>query len=328
MGSSNNSAIVSVVLCTFRQPHYLPRALASLVDQTLPQTLYEVIVVDNGCDDDVRSLATEYATQANIFYVAEPQLGLSTARNTGVRNARGEYIAFIDDDGVATPSWLERIWRAFSAGGSRLGCVGGPIELIWELPRPQWLADSLLPVLTSLDRGSDLRDLPDGDWLFGCNMAFKAGVLDEVGGFSTGLGRVGQNLLSNEEVLVQLMLGRRGYRRLYDPSALVRHHVSSDRLNPEWFLRRFYWQGVSQAVTARVVDDIGFLRRLRYAALDAALLLTSPSRMRALASTAFDHGQTERLALRCATLERVGLARGWLTGSLIPQSLPTSADDS
>jgi glycosyltransferase involved in cell wall biosynthesis len=328
MGSGNDSAIVSVVLCTYKQPHYLTGALTSLVDQTLPEDRYEVIVVDNGCDDDVRLLADEYAKRANVIHVAEPKLGLSTARNTGVRNASGEYIAFIDDDGVATPSWLERIARAFAAGDSRVGCVGGPIELIWEYPRPDWLADSLLPVLTSLDLGNDARDLADGQWLFGCNMAFKASALHEVGGFSTGLGRVGKNLLSNEEVLLQLMLGRHGFRRFYDPSALVRHHVSPDRLKPEWFLRRFYWQGVSQAVTARLSDDMGLLERFRNAALDAALLVGAPSQLRALASIAFNRDQTERLAVRCATLARTGLVRGWLTRSVTTHVPLAPADDS
>jgi glucosyl-dolichyl phosphate glucuronosyltransferase len=328
MSPSNRSAMISVVLCTYRQPHYLPRALASLVDQTLPHSQYEIVVVDNGCDEGVRSLAAVYAQRANVIYVAEPKLGLSTARNTGVRSASGEYVVFIDDDGVATQSWLERISRAFSAGDRRLGCVGGPIELIWECPRPDWVADSLLPVLTSLDRGGNARDLADGDWLFGCNMAFRASALDEVGGFSTGLGRVGKNLLSNEEVLLQLTLGRHGYRRFYDPGALVRHHVAPDRLKPEWFLRRFYWQGVSQAVTARLSEDIGPFKRFRNAALDAGLLLKSPRQLQALVSIGLDREQTEHMALRCATLARIGLVRGWLTGSVTTHVPPQPAGSS
>jgi glucosyl-dolichyl phosphate glucuronosyltransferase len=311
--SANEAALVSVVVCTFRRPDYLTKALASLVEQSLPKARYEVIVVDNACDDDVRSMAAEYAKQATVLYVEEPKLGLSSARNTGMRCARGEYIAFIDDDGVASPLWLERVACAFGEGGPRLGCVGGPIEPIWEAPRPKWLVDRLLPVLTCLDRGGEARDLTDGEWLFGCNMVFRASALEEVGGFSTGLGRVGNNLLSNEEVLLQLNLSTRGYGRYYDPVALVRHHVPSDRLTPAWFLSRFYWQGVSEAITLRLAGGLGLPRRVKNAAFDAAALARSPGELGALVRTVFERQGTQKLEARCTALARLGLVKGWLS---------------
>lgn len=310
--SANEAAFVSVVVCTFRRPDYLTKALASLVEQSFPKARYEVIVVDNGCDDDVRSMAAEYAKQATVLYVKEPKLGLSSARNTGVRCASGEYVAFIDDDGVASASWLECVTRPFAQGGPRVGCVGGPIELVWEAPRPEWLVDKLLPVLTYLDRGEEVRELTDGEWLFGCNMAFRASALEEVGGFSTGLGRVGNNLLSNEEVLLQLNLSTRGYGRYYDPAALVRHHVPADRLTPEWFLSRFYWQGVSEAITLRLATDVGLPRRVKNAAFDAAALARSPGELGALVRTIFERRGTQKLAVRCTALTRLGLVKGWL----------------
>ena len=304
---------ISVVVCTFRRPHSVARALASLVQQTFPKALYEVILVDNGCDGDVESMANQYAKEATVLYVAEPKLGISTARNTGVRLARGEYVAFIDDDGVASPTWLEGIAHTFAEGDDRLGSVGGPIEPVWEAPRPEWLVDGLLPALSCLDRGAGERDLTDGEWLFGCNMAFRASALNEVGGFSTDLGRVGKNLLSNEEILLQQSLSTRGYRRRYAPAALVMHYVPADRLTPEWFLGRYFWQGVSDIATSRLTRHYRLSYRLRSAAFNVKALLRSPVELRALLGAVLNRRGTENLEARCAALARLGAVRGWLS---------------
>jgi len=310
---NNGARLISVVVCTYRRQSYLRRALASLVTQSLDKARYEVLVVDNACDDDVRLLASEYSTQAQVSYVPEPTLGLASARNTGARRASGEYIAFIDDDGMASPSWLSEIAAAFARHGPHVAAVGGPIDLVWEATRPGWLTDDLLPPLGHLDRGAAPRELGGTEWLFGGNMAFKASALKEAGGFSTGLGRIGKSLLSNEELLIQRELDGRGYARLYDPAVLVWHHVPAGRLTPEWFMRRFYWQGVSEALTFRLSDHAGLLRRVRNAGVDSAALVRSPAEIKALAGSILKRGQTKDLPVRCRALRHLGLIRGWLT---------------
>ncbi|MEE8471432.1 MAG: glycosyltransferase family A protein [Dehalococcoidia bacterium] len=102
---------VSAIICTHNRSDYLRQAIQSLADQTLPTEQYEVIVVDNGSTDNTRAVVEGFDHIANLRYVYEPILGLSQARNTGWQNARGEYIAFMDDDAIGYPtSWKSR-WQ-------------------------------------------------------------------------------------------------------------------------------------------------------------------------------------------------------------------------
>src|SRR5580704_18928318 len=136
---------ISVVICTRNRISYLRSAVNSVILQASNSPLAEVIVVDNGSTDStadfVRSLCPTFP---NVKYIFEPSLGLSHARNSGLRAAQGQYIAFLDDDAVAEDGWLSQIPIAFETGGGDIACVGGKIEPIWGKPRPTWLHDDLL----------------------------------------------------------------------------------------------------------------------------------------------------------------------------------------
>jgi glycosyltransferase involved in cell wall biosynthesis len=306
--------ILSVVIPTYRRHSYLAKALDSLVEQSLAKTDYEVIVVDNACEDEVRVLTLSYAADAQVSYIAEPKVGLSHARNTGLRNVRGEFVVFMDDDAVAAPGWLEAVMRTFSEGGSTVAAVGGPITLLWEEPRPTWLADALQGVLGYLDHGPATRLLAEGEWLWGGNMAFRARSLAEVGGFPANLGREGnrKHLISSEEVIVQARLADQGFLRVYNPAALVSHAVAADRVAPGWFLRRYYWQGVSTAIMARLLEQPSGMRRLRRIGRYVSPLLRQPNLFRALVLAMVRRQSTVRLEERCKALWYVGMARGWV----------------
>ena len=92
---------ISAVVCTHNRAAYLRKALQSLVDQTMAQELYEIIVVDNASTDGTKQVVSEYSGASNLRCLYEPVIGLSRARNTGWGNARGEYVAYLDDDAVA-----------------------------------------------------------------------------------------------------------------------------------------------------------------------------------------------------------------------------------
>ena len=313
--------ILSVVICTYRRPSYLARALDSLSDQSLPRTDYEVIVVDNACDEDVRALAASYGAGLRVSYIAEPRVGLSRARNTGLKNVRGEVAVFMDDDAVATPRWLEAIRKTFAEGDSTVAMVGGPIALLWEKPRPSWLTDGFQPCLGHLDYGLVKRSLAAGEWLWGGNMAIRASALEEVGGFPTSLGRKGgsKQLISSEETIVQVKFDQRGLARMYSPSALVSHAVAADRLVPGWFVRRYYWQGVSAAIMTRLLERPTVLKRLRVLGRDMRRLFRQPKNVSALLTTAARSRSAVGLEERCEVAWLLGLVRGWIRPSRLPR---------
>jgi glycosyltransferase involved in cell wall biosynthesis len=301
---------ISVVLCTHNRAAYLRPALASLVGQTFPRDAFEVLVVDNRSTDDTPA-AVDEAVGAGLpaRRIFEPTLGLCHARNTGWRAARAPLVAYFDDDAVADPEWLAVLHDALVADPG-VGAVGGPVRPIWEAPRPSWLSDAVARVLTIVEWGGahEIRDLRQ-EWLAGANMALPRRVLEEVGGFSPSLDRVGHNMLSSGDVFLEKQVVARGYRVRYEPRAAVGHVVPPGRLTQDWFRRRYYWQGISDAVMLLLEHDPSPLRRLRWAAERARRLLASPGRLRALHRPTADPAAFEEL---CWTWIAVGQVAGLL----------------
>jgi GT2 family glycosyltransferase len=203
-------------------------------------------------------------------YEANP--GLSRARNAGVAAARGDIVAFLDDDAEAEPEWLERILDAFSQATVRVGCLQGRIMPLWEAPRPDWLTDGLLAYLSVCNWSSTAQVLDTRHFVVGANIALPRRLLVSIGGFSPDLGRRGNSLLSGEEEDIRRRIESRGFVTYYYPAACVTHAVPSTRLTRRWFVRRAFWQGVTTAI----LDPPGFFKALRTVTAllrDAARLL-------------------------------------------------------
>jgi glycosyltransferase involved in cell wall biosynthesis len=301
---------VSVVICTRNRAPLLRRALASVVAQSLPRDLFEIVVVDNGSTDETAAVAAEFADGADLRYLREDRIGLCVARNSGWQAARGHIVAYFDDDAVARPGWLSAVHDGF-AGADRVGVIGGRVHPIWEASRPSWLADEIAGSLTIVDWGPAAKILPDlgREWLVGANMAVPRSLLAEIGGFHPWLDRVGNNLLSSGDVFLQKELVRRGYHCLYLPAMAVDHLVPEGRLNRRWFLRRFYWQGVSDAVMQLIEGTPSPRQRVRLALSRVATLLRSRRKIAALLRRC---DRPKDFATRCMALIDLGFIAGLL----------------
>ena len=301
---------ISAIVCTHDRAAGLRCTLGSLAKQSLPSGCYEIVVVDNASSDETRSVVCEeFAHLPNLHYVNEPQLGLSAARNTGGRKATGAYVAYIDDDAIGPPEWLERILTAFEEVHPTPGTVGGRIEPIWEVPRPIWLPDYCLPFLTVLDLSPRPMVLPEGQFLVGTNMAFPRDLLESGASFPTELGPVGTRFGSGEETMLQRHIRAAGYTLYYDPSICVHHVVPESRLTRSWLLRRMYWEGISRARQTLYAECPGILGRLRLIGTGLRKVTSSPRRLAALASPVDTPDIFRRKASSCRRL-------GYLVGML------------
>ena len=257
---------ISAVICSHNRLHYLPGSIGSLARQDLPPDQFEIILVDNASTDGTGVWAQEQGPAlARFVYIHEPALGLSNARNTAWRAAKGEIVAFLDDDAIAAPDWLSKILEKFQHADSRLAVVGGKVEALWESPPPEWLVPEMWSHLAVVDwSGSDMV-LVEPHFFVGANMAIRKSALEQVGGFNSLLGRKGKKLLSNEEIHLKRQLEEAGFYALYAPEVFVRHSIPAERMTPEWFFRRYYWQGVSDSAMQQVVSPRarGFVPWLR-----------------------------------------------------------------
>lgn len=222
---------------------------------------WELLVVDNGSTDDTREVAASLvaARPARSRLAVEPTLGLSSARNLGIRLARGEWIAFLDDDAAPAPGWLDAYERALSRPG--VLAAGGPIDPDFEAPAPDWLEREFLPYLSAWDRGPEPHRLAYAEYPRGANMAFRREAFERFGEFDLRLGRRGRSLRSCEEIELCLRIERGGGEIRYEPGARVRHRVETSRLSPRWLLDRFAAQGFSEAIVEWKHFGVEGLRR-------------------------------------------------------------------
>jgi glycosyltransferase involved in cell wall biosynthesis len=244
---------ISAIICTHNRAAYLRKAVRSLELQTLPAHAFEILVIDNcSTDETKRVVVEEFSHLPALRYIYEPKLGLSQARNTGWMAASAPYLAFLDDDAVADPAWLEAALDAFSKTEKPIGLVGGPVRAIWECPRPDWLPTALLSYFTILESPRPAGFIDQNQLIAGANMVLARRALEQAGGFSTKLGRKGSSLLSAEEVALRERLTEAGYLSYYAPSVSVQHHIPAERVNKTWLRNRVYWGGVSDTVWWRL----------------------------------------------------------------------------
>lgn len=248
---------VSAIICTHNREHYLGAAIDSLLSQDFAD--FEVVVVDNASSDRTRAVVEARLSDPRLKYIYEPVMGLSVARNTGASFARSAILAYLDDDAIASPQWLQTLWDAYQAN-EKLAIAGGKVTLIWVdgMVAPAWLSDGLAGNLGAYDLGDSVLyiDRP-GLTPRGLNYSIRRTFLEQVGGFDTNLGRVGKNLLSNEELHMTKLALQAGWQVAYLPDALVAHHVSPNRVKQGWFLSRGWWQGISECYQEQLVGEAG-----------------------------------------------------------------------
>jgi len=249
---ARQSMRASIVVCVYteRRLPQIREALDSIARQTMPP--WQVIVVTDHNPALFDLLATEYPDLEVISSKFEK--GLSGARNTGVEHAAGDVVVFLDDDARAQPQWLETLLASYD-DESVLG-VGGAVLADWNSPRsPGWLPEEFLWVVGCSYRGqptvkADVRNP------IGANMSFRRSAFDQAGLFDSSVGRTftSSRPLGCEETEFSIRLRRLspGARIIYDPQAVVYHHIDQSRATWRYFLGRCRAEGCSKARVTRL----------------------------------------------------------------------------
>jgi len=238
----------SVVICTQNRSRLLAEACEAALAVDYPAARWELLIVDNRSTDDTLEVAREVAAAhpGRVRVIEEPEIGLSAARNRGIAEARGEVIAFLDDDAFPAAGWLSAL--AAALGEPEVIAAGGPVEPEFEGELPDWFRGRFLPYLTVWDPGPEPLTLTYNEYPRGANLAFRRDAFERFGGFSPHLGRRGDSLRSCEETELCLRLERAGGAIRYVPEARVRHRVAAGRITEEWMIRRYGAQGRSEAI--------------------------------------------------------------------------------
>lgn len=224
---------VSVVINTCNRGHVLPRCLASLQEQTFRN--FEVIVVNGPSTDNTASVLEQFSGQIRVVTTASRVLCVS--RNEGIVAARGDLVAFIDDDAIAEPRWLEGLVGAFedpavgAAGGLVFRMNGRDIEFRnGVLDRYGFVAWNEARPGTHWDWKQDRLNTVSGN-----NCMFRRSALEKLGGFDEKIEYY------HDEADVVMRLAKAGYRTVHRPDAIVYHEAAASHNRPSkyelnWFV--------------------------------------------------------------------------------------------
>jgi glucosyl-dolichyl phosphate glucuronosyltransferase len=230
--------VASVIVATHNRADLLDECLKSILSDS-SVVLREIIVVDNASADHTRSVVERAATGASlpVRYVVEEQLGHSAARNRGTKEARGEFLLFTDDDVLVADGWADALAGAFL--DASIGAVGGRILPRWSSKPPPWIRGPHIVTLTLPDFGTERRFFAAGETPIGANMAFRSVVLRAFDPpFDPRVGHRGRSYGGAEEwLLCHRILA--SHRLFYEPSALVHHRITDDRI--DWDYLRGAW---------------------------------------------------------------------------------------
>lgn len=304
MSADQGRTATTVVVCTLNRRESCLETLASLARQDSAE--FEVLVVDNGSRDNtfdaVRERAQSFPVPLEVAVESRP--GASAARNRVLAERRGGLIVFLDDDVTCAPGLVAAYHRAFA--DARVDAAGGRIVL--DLPRD---ADDVLLHHAPHSYGGPwaaydlgLEDRVTGGAVpmpFGGNMAIRADVLRDVGGFPDEIG-YGTSGLPGEDTALFRRLAARGRRVVYVAEASVIHRFQPEKMTRAYFLDWYHKQGRASAFMAR--SDRSFIRNA-WGLIEESLKLVRYGARKALTRDA-----RKQFTLAC----KVERARGKLAG--------------
>jgi glycosyltransferase involved in cell wall biosynthesis len=308
---------VTVAVCTRDRPEQLGAFLRSACSLVVPpELLWELLIVDNGSDDASAAVVEAFASSLPLRRVREPAVGVSRARNRVVREARGDYICWADDDTILDRGWLAAYLAAFRRH-PEAAVFGGRILVRLEEPTPRWVRKGLQ--CRQLECVFGQRDFDDGGPIaadrsqapWGGNFAVRSRdqrqyEYDPALGYSREHNRTGEE---TDVIYRMLAVGNEGW---WVPQSVV-HHVIPRR-RQTWSYLHFYFTRVGETaayVEANVAcrDKVGPRSLRRILSMNRPILWLRIACRRALFLAASAVGLT-RLSIRF--LASAGFYRGVL----------------
>jgi len=237
--------LISVALCTWNRSALLRKALQEFTHlEPASGVEWEVLVVDNNSTDETPDVLAEFVTRLPLRSLHEPSAGKSNAANLAVREARGDYILWTDDDVLVASDWLREYVAAFQRYPDA-DVFGGRIDPWFEGTPPRWLAEgfgAVAAVYAAKDLGLPEGPAPESFYPFGANMALKRSAHVRHP-FDPRIGPRKDTCIPGEEWMLVRALRRDGSQIVWVPNARVRHFIPRARQTQAYLRGYFHGQG-------------------------------------------------------------------------------------
>lgn len=249
---------LSVIICTRNRCEKLHLVLNSFRTINIPDGLqWEVLIVDNGSTDETAKICKSFLSKntQKYRYVYEGKKGKSNALNRGIREAKGDILAFTDDDCIVDSSWFKAIMDEYNSD-PELKLLGGRVELYNKFDKP-------VSLVTSRDRidlqvsQSQIYDVP----IIGANISFKKEVYSLIGGFDVLLGPGAKSGAIAEDLDFVYRVCKKGLKAVYSPSVIVYHNHGRTTDEEIYELGYKYYAGRGSFYFKHMFSDIDVAKR-------------------------------------------------------------------
>lgn len=255
----------SFITCTYNRDKYLGQTLESVCEQTFPSDNYEIIVIDNNSTDNTRQVSEEFQTKyANkpIKYFKEINQGLSFALNRGIKEAKGDFLIFVDDDETVNKNHLELLDEYLTAYPESV-LAGSRVIPIYEGGRPRWMSKFIERAIGGyFNPGDQVKKLKKSNFPGTGHTIIKRNLYQKVGYYNTELGRSGTSLLGAEDKDMFYRLIQNDIECYYFPSIPIYHHIPAYKLTDTFFDKLTYAIGKSEYIRTLSVSKKAYKKRL------------------------------------------------------------------
>ncbi|MDO8669577.1 MAG: glycosyltransferase family A protein [Candidatus Buchananbacteria bacterium] len=243
--------MLSVIIPTYNRAAYLDKSLSSLTKQNYPKDDFEVVIVDDGSKDETAKITSKFKNDLNLKYFRENHLGVSHARNVGIRKSIGEVVVFFDDDALVAENWLESISRIMVSEDIITGKVKPIKSNIWQYFAPHY------------NQGDKPKESPV---LLEGNCAIKRKVFSKIGLFDENLdyGHEGEEFIYR--------VGK-NYKIMYYPEVIIYHDYAKSFLNyfqkqkkfgqkKAYLESRGFKRASSHQIKNHQIDNLNFVKKI------------------------------------------------------------------
>ncbi|HVF48489.1 MAG TPA: glycosyltransferase [Pyrinomonadaceae bacterium] len=236
---------LDIVICTYNNAPMLARTLEAISRQKVSEGIgWRVLVVNNNCTDETPQVVEQFARAGrfDVRMVCEPEQGLTAARVCGVKNTRGEWVAFVDDDCLLAENWIEEA-ASFASGHPACGAFGGQIILQWEQSPPPYVLNFPYAYAGAYHGETAKRR----QWLAGAGMVVRRAALASTGWIEKQFlsDRTGARLVSGGDVEIAMRVAAR-YEVWYNPACKIRHVIPPRRTSRAYLRRIVFGLGASR----------------------------------------------------------------------------------
>ena len=255
----------SFITCTYNRDKYIAQTLESVCKQTFSPLDYEVIVVDNNSTDSTAGICEEFRQRypdRQFRYFKEINQGLSFALNRGIKEARGEYIIFVDDDETIIAEHLERLDNHLK-NYPDAELVASPVIPVYEEAQPKWMSHYTQRLIGGyFDQGNQPKKLEAKNYPGTGHTIIKRELYEKYGYYNTELGRKGNSLIGAEDKDMFSRLKKNNIDCYYFPDIPIYHHIPAQKLTDEFFQKLTYSIGKSERIRTLSVSKKEYQKRL------------------------------------------------------------------